>query len=170
VNAFSSRPSEDGFPSDTYDLVDACIERVREAAGLDEDGVLPPLPVVAPRRDVVILTKSEVAGETAGDAASIEQPASAVTAGDAVRAGRELAPTHRVSRRSANHSSKISRCAVALCALVALGSASAAIFSSPLGRKPAVARVARTARAASDRAAAFGHAAVESTAGLFPRP
>ena len=53
--------SSSGFPSDTNLLVDACIARVRETARLDDDAVLPPLPMVAPRRDVVIFRKEQIA-------------------------------------------------------------------------------------------------------------
>lgn len=143
MNAFSTRPTEHDFSSDTFDVVDACIEQVRVVAGLDEDVVLPPLPVVAPRREVVILTKNEVAGGAACGGA--DSTASHATAGDAGRARRELAPTCRVSRRSATSSG--SRWALALCALVALGSAGASFLSSPLGRKPSVVRVTSSARA-----------------------
>ena len=46
--------SSPGFPSDTYELVDACIAQVRSAAHLDDESVLPPLPKLAPRRAAFI--------------------------------------------------------------------------------------------------------------------
>jgi hypothetical protein len=143
-----------GFPSDTNLLVDACIQRVRETARLDDDAVLPPLPVVAPRRDVVILTKSDTAGSAAGSAAASSTPGE--PAGDALggkRDGRSADATHRVPRRSEDgHAARGSRWAVVLCALVAGSFACAAFLASPVGQKPSVVRVRDGARAHASHA------------------
>ena len=147
------RSSSVEFPSDTSLLVDACISRVRELARLDEDGVLPPLPRVAPRCDVVILTKKDTAGSAAGSPASREPGASA---GEALGASLEL-DVGRISPRSAS-----SRGALVLCALVALGFASAAFLASPRGHAPAVVRLTSAARSQASHAAHAVTAAVIS--------
>ena len=143
------------FPSETGLLVDACIARVRELARLDEDVVLPPLPRMAPRRDVVILTKEDTVGSAAGSPATRRPGASA---GDALGASLGL-DVERISPRSARPR-RTSRGAVALCALVALSFASAAFLVSPAGRMPSVVRVTSGARShASDAAHAVAEAA-----------
>ncbi|MDB4936152.1 MAG: hypothetical protein JWP87_3124 [Labilithrix sp.] len=154
---------EGDLSSSTHLLIDECIANVRETARLDDDAVLPPLPVVAPRRDVVILTKIDTAGSAASSPAASSTPDE--TAGDAVGAqpqkSRGLgAATHRVSRRSEPH--RASRWALALCAVVAGSFASAAFFASPAGHKPSVVRVRDGARARASHAA-------QATAALFTR-
>jgi hypothetical protein len=141
------------FPSETGLLVDACIARVRELARLDEDVVLPPLPRVAPRRDVVILTKEDTAGSAAGSPASRWPGASA---GDALGASLGL-DVERISPRSARPR-RTSRGA-----LVALSFASAAFLVSPAGRTPAVARVTSSVRSHASDAV---HAAAEAASSL----
>ena len=137
--------SHSGFPSDTNLLVDACIARVRETARLDDDAVLPPLPKVAPRRDVVMFRRG---------------PATA--AGDELGAGAKRgAVTQLVSRRS-RPSAPRSRWAVALCALVATAFGTAAFLGSPAGRAPSVVR-------ATDAARAHVGAAAHATVVLFAR-
>jgi hypothetical protein len=148
--------------SSTHLLIDACIAAVRETARLDDDAVLPPLPVVAPRRDVVILTKSDMAGSAAGFAASSTPDE---TAGDAIgekqdRSRKLPTVTLRVSRRSDR--ARGSRWALILCALVAGSFASASFLASPVGHEPSVVRVRDGARAHASHA-------VEATAALFTR-
>lgn len=158
----SSRPS---FPSDTNLLVAACVARIRETARLDDDAVLPPLPVVMPRRGVVILTKSDMAGSAVGTTGQ-ESGACGTRAGDALRRGRELAPTQRVSRPGAQGSAKRSRWALTLCGFVAGFAASAAFIASPLAHRPGVERVTHSARAHASHAA---HATVNAVSTLFKR-
>jgi hypothetical protein len=121
--------SHSGFPSDTNLLVDACIARVRATARLDDDAVLPPLPRVAPRQDVVIFKR-----ERSGGSAAAASPAS----------------TQRVPRRSAGARS---RWAVAFCALVASAFGTAAFLASPIGQAPPVLRATTAARAHASAAA-----------------
>jgi hypothetical protein len=151
------------FLSETGLLVDACIAQVRETARLDDDAVLPPLPVIAPRREVVMLSKSEVAGSAAGAGAG-ESGASVATAGDGLRTDRVRATTRLVSRRSGLHA-KASRWALVVCAFVASAFASAAFLASPMGKKPAVVHATEAARAHASHAA---HAVAE-TAGSLTR-
>ncbi len=141
------------FPSDTNLLVDACIARVREAAHLDEDVVLPllpPLPVVAPRRDVMIMTKSDT--EAAGRAGAF--------VGKEAAHPRREAPTQGVPGRRSRSNATSSRWPMALCGFVAGAAACAALLASPLGHRPDVERVTRSARShAADAAKAMGAAA-----------
>jgi hypothetical protein len=139
------------FPSDTNLLVAVCIERVREAARLDDDAVLPPLPPqLSPRREVVILTKSEVAGKQEEQAGTrTGHGAASAQAGGASRTSRELAATRCVSRQSPK-AKGTSRWALFMCGFVASGAACAALLVSPVGRWPEVQQVT---------SAAHGHAA-----------
>lgn len=148
--------SSSGFPSDTNLLVDACIARVRETARLDDDAVLPPLPKVAPRRDVVIFTREQTAGSAAASGLARSTPDA--TAGDELGAGAKRdAVTQLVSRRSGR---RRSRWAIALCAVVASAFGTAAFLGSPAGRAPSVVRATTAARA-------HASAAAHATAALF---
>jgi hypothetical protein len=153
----------DDFLSETGLLVDECIAQVRETARLDDDAVLPPLPMLVPRRDVVILGKSEMAGLAAG-AGAAESGAPGATAGDGLRSDRACATTQLVSRRSGLHS-LVSRWAVVVCAFVASAFASAAFLASPMGKKPAVVHVTEAARTHASHAVR----AVTETAGSIVR-
>jgi hypothetical protein len=147
--------------SSTHLLIDECIANVRQTARLDDDAVLPPLPVVAPRRDVVILTKVHAAGSAASSAASSTPDE---TAGDVVGvqpSSRRLEGTHRVSRRS-GPDDRASRWALVLCAVVAGSFATASFLASPAGHKPSVVRVRDGARSRASHA-------VHATAALFTR-
>lgn len=129
MNAYSS-PSPSGS-SDVFEIADGCIERVREVAGLDAIDVLPPLPVVAPRREVVMLLQSDVADGSA------HRPPGAATSH-----ARELVTTHRTKRPTPPGSGW----AIALCALLAVGAAGASFLVSPMGHEPSVVRVTEAAR------------------------
>ena len=118
----------DFFPSDTHMLVESCIARVRVAARLDDDAVLPPLPQVTPRRDVVIFTKSQTEAARGGPSGSSATVLAVLPA-----------PAAPPQRRSG-------RWAFRLCALVAVAAASAAFLASPAGHRPGVERVTRAAR------------------------
>lgn len=155
--------SDGDFLSETGLLVDACIAQVRETARLDDDAVLPPLPVVAPRREVVMLTKSAMAGSAAG-AGVAESGAPGATAGDGLRSDRACATTQLVSRRS-GWQAMASRWALVVCAFVASAFASAAFLASPMGKKPVVVHVTEAARAHASHAV---HAVAE-TAGSITR-
>ena len=143
MNAHSSSSSSPRSPrsdepvpsSDVFEIADACIERVREVAGLGEVDVLPPLPRVSPRREVVMLLKSDVADGSAHGPSAV--PA---------RRPREVI-THSTKRPTG------SGWALVLCAMFAVGSAGASFLSSPLGHKPSVVRVTEAARAHARQAA-----------------
>ncbi len=125
--------SSAGFPSDTHQLVDACIARVRSAANLGDERVLPPLPKLAPRRDVVVFTKS--------------QTGVAAAAAPAVGVVVVAAAAAPVARRPAR------RWPLFMCAFVASTAASAAFIVSPAGHRPAVQRATSSARAHATTAA-----------------
>ncbi len=137
--------SHSGFPSDTNLLVDACIARVRETARLDDDAVLPPLPRVAPRRDVVIFAKGAM---PPASEAAVCSPAARTDV------------TRLVSHCRAGHGR--SRWAVALCALIAGAFGTAAFLASPVGHAPSVMHATSAART---RVKSAAHA----TAALFAR-
>lgn len=111
-------------------LVDACIARVRATARLDDDAVLPPLPRIVPRRDVVILAKPDTAE-------AMRLATIAAAAQDAEKRGAGARARSRPS----------SRLALALCGLVAVSAASAAFLASPAGarHRPAVERASGAA-------------------------
>lgn len=157
-------PGRCAFPSDTNLLVDACIARAREAAFLDEEVVLPPLPVVAPRRDVIIMTRSDT--EAAGRAGAAPATAGRVAhARDDSDAGRqEETRAVRGSRSSSSGARAGGRWPMALCGFVAGSAACAALLSSPIGHRPEVARVTVSARSHASHAAHAVGAAVASMA------
>ena len=135
--AEASRPS---FPSDTNLFVDACVAQIREVARLESTVVLPPLPVVAPRRDVVIMTKAE-------------------TPAVPCRPERELKATQLVARPS---TAMPSRWPMAMCGFVAGAAACAAFLVSPVGHRPSVERATHAVRAHASHAA-------HATAAFFSR-
>ena len=150
-------PGRCAFPSDTNLLVDACIARVREAAFLDEDVVLPPLPVVAPRRDVIIMSKSDT--EAAGRAGAATATARRAARDDAK--ARRHEETRVVPRSSSLRASRAaSRWPMALCGFVAGAAACAAVLVSPIGHRPEVARVTVSAQSHASHAAHAVGAAV----------
>lgn len=124
--------SSAGFPSDTHQLVDACIARVRSAAHLDDEAVLPPLPKLTPRRDVVVFTRSQTGVAAAAKAATV-----AVAAPTAVA-------RHRAQRWP-----------LLLCAFIASMSAGAAFMVSPAGHRHAVQQATTSARVHATTAIAW---------------
>ena len=143
---------DSGYPSDTNLLVDACIATVRQAARLDDDAVLPPLPKVAPRRDVVIFTKSETASARGSADEVVDVTDLAILEED-------------VPRRSR---SSRSRWAVVLCALVASAFGTAAFLDSPAGQ-PFARRHGPAVKHATTSARAHASAAARATVALFAR-
>ena len=115
--------STPGLPSDTFQLVDACIAHVRSAAHLDDAAVLPPLPELPPRRDVVTFTKSQTGVVVAASSARAAPPVA-------------VASPRRATRRWP----------LFLCAFVASVAGGAAFIASPVGHRPAVQQVTSSAR------------------------
>ena len=162
MRAHAIDTSDNGFPSDTNLLVDACIATVRQAARLDDDAVLPPLPRVAPRRDVVIFTRRETASV-------IDVSELAILEDDVEGAGEAGHVTAKGPRRARG-----SRWAVVLCALVAAGFGTAAFVDSPAGqafarRHQAAATAVETVKDASRSVRAHASAAAQATVALFAR-
>lgn len=117
--------SSAGLPSDTHQLVEACIARVRIGADLDDEAVLPPLPKLAPRRGRVVFTKSQ----TGVAAAVVVLPVEVSTPMPTPGCGRPWP--------------------IFLCAFVAGVASGASFVVSPVGHRPAVQQVTRAARTQS---------------------
>jgi hypothetical protein len=141
-----------GLPSETNMLVDACIKRVRAAAHLDEDPVLPPLPVMTGRREVVVLAKSDIPIPSASEIVAAAGPKNE----DAKKGGAANVETFRVVRRSV-------KWPVYICAFISATAASFSFFASPLGQRPDVRRVTTIVRVEANAAA---HRAVDLVRGL----
>jgi hypothetical protein len=126
------------LPSDSQILVDACVARVREAARLDDEPVLPPPPSSA-AREIVVLSSADLVdlpsarsiAEAAGRANAKEGGGVAVRPGSAAR---------------------VRRWPVVLCGLVAFAAAFASWATSPPG-KPTFDRAAQATRGEVARAA-----------------
>jgi hypothetical protein len=125
------------LPSDSQILVDACVARVREAARLDDEPVLPPPPSSAPREIVVLSSADLVDLPSARSIAEVAGRANAKEGGVAVRP------------RSA---ARAQRWPVVLCGLVAFAAAFASWATSPPG-KPSFERAAQATRGEVARAA-----------------
>jgi hypothetical protein len=142
--AEASRPR---LPSDTDFLVDACLAQVREVARLDDELVLPPLPVVVP---VAILTKSDTCAEAFKR--SVLPPT-------------QLVPRSSLSASAATRApagKRPSRWPMALCGFIAGAAACAAFLASPAGHRPGVVRVTHSIQTHATSAA-------HSTAAFFTR-
>jgi len=124
--------SSAGLPSDTHQLVEACIARVRSGADLDDEAVLPPLPKLARRRERVVFTKSQtgVAAAVAVLPARVSTPAPPLRPTSAPGCGRRPWP-------------------IFVCAFVAGVASGASFVVSPVGHRPAVQQVTRAARTQS---------------------
>ncbi len=164
---------DSGYPSDTNLLVDACIATVRQAARLDDDAVLPPLPKIAPRRDVVIFTKGETARAARGTAHEIVDVTDIAVleedAEDDAAASRASARATKRTKRTKRTTG--SRWAVVLCALVAAAFGTAAFLGSPAGQGFAKrhGRAGTAVRQATSSARAHASAAAQATVALFAR-
>lgn len=125
-DAVSASSTAYGLESDTHLFVDACIERVRETALLDQDPVLPalpPLPIEAQRREPVVFATHEgppISGPTVATAQ----------------------PPRRASRWP-----------IFLCAFVASAAGTASLLASPVGERPAIRRVTEAVRSQATVAA-----------------
>jgi hypothetical protein len=124
------------LPSDSQILVDACVARVREAARLDDEPVLPPPPSSGPR-EIVVLSSADLVDLPS--ARSIAEAAGRANAKEGVA----------VRPRSA---ARVRRWPVALCGLVAFAAAFASWATSPPG-KPTFESAAQATRGELARAA-----------------
>ena len=157
-------PIDTGYPSDTNLLVDACIATVRQAARLDDDAVLPPLPKVAPRRDVVIFTKGDTARAARGTAESVVDVTDIAILeedADGAQASRDVA-------KKRSKPSRGSRWALVLCAMIAGAFGTAAFLGSPAGHGFAL-RHGPALKQATSSARAHASAAAHATVALFAR-
>ena len=115
--------STDAWSLETDSLVEGALLAVREAARLDDDPILPPLPAPTPRRDVVVLSRVDLPlpspSEIVRASASVALPAKAVAAPSASRRRGMPWP-------------------VLACGLIASLAAGAAFMASPVGHLPRV--------------------------------
>jgi len=137
--------------SETRALVAACLASVREVARLEDAVVFPPLPAPAPRREVVVFQKGQLAIPTPG---TIVRESSGKTGKNASANASASATTQKTAR------SRASRWPVVLCAVVALASATAAFYASPAAERTGAARVTRSAAGWIARTAAAAASAV----------
>jgi hypothetical protein len=115
-----------GLASETGLLIEDALKGVREAARLDADPVLPPLPVLAPRRDVVVFKR---------DAIPWPRPTPAASMTPVPVAGASQMPTVKVRDMKPKRRSGFP---IVLCAFVASIAGGAAFMASPLGARPEV--------------------------------
>lgn len=115
-----------GFSSETGLFIEDALKRAREVARLDDDPVLPPLPVTMPRSKVVRIATKDMPWKPAPSSTSVATPVSGIRP--------------KAQRRSA-------RWPLAVCAFVASIFAGAAFMSSPLGARPEVRRVVEVSKA-----------------------
>lgn len=139
-------------------LVDACLARVRQDAGLDDDPVLPPLHALigsrAPasvRRFVVgqsahnLPSAEAIVKSAAAAAISAAPPALPTTAGakeERARTTTVITPETHAKKTLAQRM----RWPVFLCGFVAGTFGGIAVMKSPVGQRPAVQHVMKTAR------------------------
>lgn len=139
-----------GFQSDSQDLVELCLARLRADARLDDDPVLPAIEDLLPLGDddVIEVSTDEIIVTDAADipsATSIVREAARANASATAKERRE-APTHRKARAH-EAARRPARWPVLLCALVATYCGVTAFLRSPLGAKPEVQVVVKASRA-----------------------
>jgi hypothetical protein len=126
-----------GFQSDSHQLVETCLARLRAAAQLDDDPILPTIDLL-PECDVIEVDISEVV--IVGDSAK-ELPSAATIVRESIEANLRTqrdVPTLRRALAARKHARKHARWPVVLCGLVALCFGCAALIESPLGAAPVV--------------------------------
>lgn len=148
-----------GFQSDSYQLVETCLAKLRVDARLDDDPILPSIEVL-PEADVMDVDMSELVivcdsvRELPSAASIVRESVKANTArtgqtGQTGRTGQKDVPTLRRIKAAAPASAsmkKNARWPVILCALVATYCGVTAFIKSPLGAKPEVQHVVKIAR------------------------
>lgn len=120
--------------SETGLLIDDALRQVREAARLDEDPVLPPPLSIAPRRDVILISRDALF-ERAMPMPAVHHSAT---------------PTTKLPKTKKKRRGK--RWPLFLCAFVASTFAGAAFLASPLGARPEVRRAVDASRAELSKA------------------
>jgi hypothetical protein len=125
-----------GFTSETGMLIEGALAQVRATARLDDDPVLPPLPVVAPRTKVIVLKKADVPWPSV----SVKTPPTPT-------------PTVSASQMPTVNVRDVKkpgvRWPIVACAFVACVFAGAAFMSSPAGARPGVRNVVNVSKAKS---------------------
>lgn len=132
-----------GFQSDSYQLVETCLAKLRVDARLDDDPVLPTIDLL-PECDVIDVDTSDVELVIVSESAQA-LPSAASIVREAVKANQKDVPTLR-RMKSVAPVKKVARWPVVLCALVATYCGVTAFIKSPLGAKPEVQHVVKVAR------------------------
>lgn len=132
-----------GFQSDSYQLVETCLAKLRVDARLDDDPVLPTIDLL-PECDVIDVDTSDVELVIVSESAQA-LPSAASIVREAIKANQKDVPTLR-RMKSAAPVKKVARWPVVLCALVATYCGVTAFIKSPLGAKPEVQHVVKVAR------------------------
>ena len=134
-----------GYQSDSYQLVETCLARLRVDAELDDIPVLPTIDLL-PDGDVMDVDISEV---VIVSESVKELPSAASIVRESVKANqsRKDVPTLRRNQTAAVRKPvKHTRWPVVLCALVATYCGVTAFIKSPLGAKPEVQHVVKMSR------------------------
>jgi len=138
------------FQSDSYQLVETCLARLRIDAQLDEDPILPTIDLcpesVILDVDVSELVIVEGSGELPSAASIVRE---SVKANQASFAQKDVPTIRRIRSAEpvADPKTKTSaRWPVVLCAIVATSFGGAAFLKSPMGAKPEVQRVVKASR------------------------
>lgn len=131
-----------GFQSDSYQLVETCLARLRADARLDDGPVVLNIDLL-PESDVMDVDMSELV--IVCDSVR-ELPSAASIVRDSVKANQKDVPTLRRIKEAAP-ARKHARWPVVLCALVATYFGATAFLKSPLGAKPEVQHVVKASRA-----------------------
>ena len=140
-----------GFQSDSYQLVETCLARLRADAQLDEDPVLPTIDVL-PESDVIEIDTSElvIVCESVRElpsAASIVRASVKANQQAIGRPQKEVPTLRRINAATELRAPvKHARWPVVLCALVATYFGMTAFIKSPLGAKPEVQHVVKVSR------------------------
>ena len=134
-----------GFQSDSYQLVETCLAKLRVDARLDDDPVLPTIDLL-PECDVMDVDMSElvIVCESVK-----ELPSAASIVRESVRANqaqKDVPTLRRIKVATPARMKKSARWPLLLCALVATYCGVTAFLKSPLGAKPEVQHVVKVAR------------------------
>jgi hypothetical protein len=142
--------------SDSHILVDACLDRVRKDARLDDEPVLPPLDVTLgkePKKLVfadtvdVVPTAQEIVKSAVKEVKEVKEPPAASPSGavPAVSSERSLITLPRFAAPRKTLAQRM-RWPVLLCGFVAGVFGGVAVMKSPVGKKPAVQHIVKKAR------------------------
>jgi len=132
-------PIDSSPVSESHLIIEAALASVRKNAGLDEERVLPPLEVLAPKPPPFRVVMSPAAQQLPSAEAIVRDVVTANSSAN-VPVVRATTLTVRTSSSTKTMAQRL-RWPVFLCGLVAGIFGSAAVMKSPVGQKPAVRQV-----------------------------